>query len=53
VAAFRHRGVGYTITGALPRQELDALVWDVLHQGPGAGPDTPVDAVPVTAPGTR
>ena len=25
-------GVGYTIAGAMPRHELDALVRDVLHQ---------------------
>lgn len=50
VAAFRHRGVGYTITGALPRHELDALVRDVLHQPSGNTEPTPVDAVPVKAP---
>jgi anti-sigma factor RsiW len=50
VAAFRHRGVGYSITGALPLQELDALVRDVLHQPSGNPEPTPVDAVPVKAP---
>jgi len=50
VAAFRHRGVGYTITGALPRHELDALVRDVLHQPSGSTEPPPVDAVPVKAP---
>lgn len=50
VAAFRHRGVGYTITGALLRHELDALVRDVLHQPSGRSGPPPVDAVPVKAP---
>jgi anti-sigma factor RsiW len=50
VAAFRHRGVGYTITGALPRHELDALVRDVLHQPSGTTEPAPINAVPVTAP---
>jgi len=50
VAAFRHGGVGYTITGALPRHELDALVRDVLHQPSGNTEPTPIDAIPVKAP---
>lgn len=49
-ASFRHRGVGYTITGPLPRHELDALVRDVLHQPTGNDEPPPVDAVPVKAP---
>jgi anti-sigma factor RsiW len=53
VAAFRHRGVGYTITGALPRHELDALVRDVLHQPSNSGEPPLVNAVPVKAPGAR
>ncbi len=49
VAAFRHRGVGYTITGKMPRHALDSLVRDVLHQPTGGGEPFPVDAVPVNA----
>ncbi len=50
VAAFRHRGVGYTITGALPQHELDGLVRDVLHQPSGHIAPPTVNAVPVKAP---
>ncbi len=50
VAAFRHHGVGYSITGALPRHELDALVRDVLHQPSGITEPPPLNAVPVKAP---
>ncbi len=50
VAAFRHRGVGYTITGSLPRHELDGLVRDVLHQPSGITEPATVNAVPVKAP---
>ncbi|MFH2005965.1 MAG: anti-sigma factor [bacterium] len=51
VAAFHHHGVGYMITGVLPRQDLDGLVRDVLYQGARFPEPPAVKTIPVSAPG--
>lgn len=53
MVTFAHGGVGYAITGDLPQGELQRLVREVVSPLPFPSSGTPIDAVPVTAPGRR